>query len=256
MKLGALEDCDERLTSYTFTDTEYQDSVIRIQVTAVNDAPQAQLVRCNILYAIKTLAIQQLTYVHEFGATFVESYYGILLYGGILDNKHDDLSLQQSSNSSADLSVTDSQEKRASSAQELDTTNSTTTLLNITGSNDVEYHIDFYYTGSFIDKINIFSAILQFMMTLAQQDHDAAIAHVSEATSADAYWIFVTHIPDSSFSLQVFELLAILEGIARYCVTKRYYKELSFRFFINRELTARGCLTAPIPSRRWCQGMR
>ena len=256
MKLGALEDCDERLTRYTFTDTEYQDSEIRIQVRAVNTALQEQLVRCNIVYAIKTLAINQLNYVHAFGASFIESYHGFLLYDGILDNKYDGPSLQQSSNSSTDLSITESQEKRASSAQVLDTTNSTTTLLNITGSNNVEYHIDFYYTGSFIDKINIFSAILEFMMTLAQRDHDAAIDRVSEATSADAYWIFVMHIPDSSFSLQVFELLAILEGIARYCVTKRYYRELSFRFFINRELTARGCLTAPIPSRRWCQGMR
>ena len=256
MKLGALEDCDERLTRYTFTDTEYQDSEIRIQVTAVNDAPQEQLVRCNILYAIKELAIHQLNYEHEFGASFIESYHSILLYGGILDNKHDDPSLQQSSNSSADLNVTNLQEKRASSAQVLDTTNSTMTLLNIPGSNDVDYQIYFHYTGRFIDKINIFSAILEFMMTLAQRDGHAAVDHVSQATSADAYWIFVTHIPASNFSLQVFEILAILEGIARYCVTKRYYKELSFRFFINHEFTAHGCLTAPIPSRRWCQGMR
>ena len=256
MKLGALEDCDERLTSYTYTDAEYQDSEIRIQVTAVNEAPQEQLVRCNVLYAIKTIAIDQINFASDLGLSFTESRNGILLYRGILDNKHDGPSLQRSSNSSADLSVTDSREKRELSAQVLNTTKSATTLLNVTGSNDFEYEIYFYFTGTFIDKISIFSAILDFMMTLAQRDGNAPVDHVSQATSADPYWIFVMHVGDSSFSLQVYEILAILEGIAQYCVSRRHYRELSFRFFVNREYTAHGCLTDPIPSRRWCQGMR
>ena len=256
MKLGALEDCDERLTRYTFTDTEYHDSDIRISMTAADDAPQEQLVRCNILYAIKTLAIKQLGYSVEFGARFTESHNGILLYGGVLDNKHDDASLQQLSNSSADLRDTGSQEKRASSAQILETINSTTTLLNITGSNDVEYEVEFYFTGRFLNKINVFEAILQLMMTLAQQDSYATVEHVIAATIRDPYWIFVMHVPDSSFSLQVFQVLPILEAAARYCVSRHYYRELSFRFLINRELIAHGCLTAPNLSRWWCQGMR
>ena len=256
MKLGALGDCNERLTRYTFTDTEYQDSDIRIRMTAVQAAPQEQLVRCNILYAIKTLAIEQLNYAQGFGARFVESHHGTVLYGGTLDNKYDDPSLQQSSNSSADPSDTDSQEKRASSAQVLDTTASTTTRLNITGSNDVAYDIDFYFTGSFIFKVSIFSAIIEFMMTIAQRDGQAAVAYASQATSTDAYWMFVQRIPTSSFSLQTFEVAAILESIARHCVTRRHYQELSFHFFINGHLTAHGCLTAPLQSRRWCQGMR
>ena len=256
MKLGALRDCNERMTRYTFTDTEYQDSEIRIRVTAEEHAPQGQLVLCNILYAIKTLAIWQLDYAQEFGASFVESHHDIVLYGGILDNKNDDSSLQQPSNPSTDLSGTDSQEKRASSTQVLVSTNSTTTLLNITGSNDVEYRIEFYFTGLLINKVRIFSAILEFMMTLAQRDDDAAVQYASQATSTDAFWMFFTHIQDSGFSLQVFEILGILESIARYCVSRGHYQELSFRFFINEEFTAHGCLTAPISSRRWCRGMR
>ena len=253
MKLGALKDCDERLTSYTYTDTEYQDSDIRIRVTAEENAPQGQLVVCNILYAIKTVAIAQLDYAQEFGARFVESYHGILLYRGILDNKFDDPSLQQSSNPSGDLSDTGSQEKRA---QVLDSTNPTTTLLNITGSNDVEYNLEFYFTGVLINKVSIFSAILEFMMTLAQRDGDAGVEHVSEATSADVYWMFVMRMQDSSFPLQVFQVVAILEAIAQHCVTRGQYQELSFRFFINQEFVAHGCLTVPLSSRRWCQGMR
>ena len=253
MKLGALKGCDERLTSYTYTDTEYQDSDIRIRVTAEENAPQGQLVVCNILYAIKTVAIAQLDYAQEFGASFVESHNGILLYRGILDNKFDDPSLQQSSNPSADLSDTASQEKRA---QVLDSTNPSMTLLNITGSNDVQYKLEFYYTGILINKVSIFSAILEFMMTLAQRDGDAGVEHVSEAKSADVYWMFVMRIQDSSFPLQVFQVVAILEAMARYCVTRGQYQEMSFRFSVNDEYTAHGCLTAPLSSKRWCAGMR
>ena len=256
MKLGALRDCNERMTTYTFTDTEYQDSEIRIRVTAAEHAPQVQLVLCNILYAIKTVAIGQLGYGQEFGATFIENHNGIVLYGGVLDNKHDQPSLQQPSTPSTDLSGTDSQEKRASSTQVLVSTNSTTTLLNIPGLNNVEYRIEFYFTGLLINKVRIFSSILEFMMTLAQRDDDATVEYASQATSTDAFWMFVTHIRDSGFSLQVFELLGILEAVARHCVSRRHYQELSFRFFVNEQFAAHGCLTTPIPSRRWCQGMR
>ena len=256
MKLGTLRDCNERVTRYTFTDTEYQDSDIRIRVTAVENAPLEQLVLCNILYAIKTLAIEQLYHAQELGANFVESNHGIPLYNGVLDNKYDDPSLQQLSKPSADLSDTHSQEKRASSAQVLDSTNSSTTLLKITGSNDFVYKVDFYFTGILINKVSIFSAILEFLMTQTQRDADAAVEYVSQATSSDAYWMFVEHNRHSSFSLQVFELVAILEAMARHCVSRNHYQELSFRFFVNQEYTARGCLTAPNFNRRWCQGMR
>ena len=256
MKLGTLRDCNERLTSYTFTDTEYHDSDIRIRVTAVEDAPQENLVLCNILYAIKTLAIEQLNHGQEFGAIFVESNRGILLYDGILDNKYDHPLLQQPRKPSADLSDTASQEKRASRAQVLGSTNSTRTLLNITGSNDVEYELVFYFTGIPINKASIFSAILEFLMTLTQRESGAAVQYVSQATSTDPYWMFVEHIRDSSSSLQVFQLVAILESVARHCVSRRHYQELSFRLFVNQEYTAHGCLTAPISPRRWCQGMR
>ena len=253
MKLGALRDCDERLTSYTYTDTEYQDSDIRIRVAAEENAPQGQLVLCNILYAIKTVAIAQLDYAQEFGASFVESHHGTLLYRGILDNKFDVPLLQQSSNPTADISDKGSQEKRA---LVLDSTNATTTLLNITGSNNVEYNLEFYYSGILINKVSIFSAILEFMMTLADRGGDAGVEHVSEVKSADTYWMFVMRIQDSSFPLQVFQVAAILEAMAQYCVTRSHYQEMSFRFFVNHEYTAHGCLTAPLPSRRWCAGMR
>ena len=256
MKVQAIQDCEQHMTSYIFTDSEYGDSEIRIRINAAQGALQAQLVRCSILYAIKTLAISQLTRERLYGATFIESYRGQPLYTGVLDNKSDDPSLERSSNSSADSSETVKQERRALRTLVLDATNSTTTLLSIPGSNDVEYQIEFDFRGDRIPKIGIFSAILEFMMTLAERNSDDSIQNISQATSVDSIWIFVTRDARSRFPLQVFQLVAILESVARYAVVKKRYQEMTFKFFVNREIVAEGCLTAPISSRVWCQALR
>lgn len=254
MKVQALQDCNEQVTSYTFTDTEYEDSAIRIQVNPVAGAPQARLVRCNMLYAIKTLAIEQLNNEHLYGARFVESYRGQLLYNGVLDNLHDDFPLEKSSNLSTDPSQTITQEKRELSTQVLNAPNAITKL-KIPGSNNVEYEVKFLLSGDLIPKVGIFAAILEFMMKLAQQRSDDTIGSVSQARSEDPAWIFVSWDAESRFSLQMFELLAVLESLARWTVTRRRYRELRFYFYIDGELVAQGCVTTPISSRRWCRGL-
>lgn len=255
MKIQALEDCDQQVTSYTFTDTEYEDSAIRIRVNAVEGAPQAQLVRCNMLYAIKTLAIEQLNNEHLYGARFVVLYRGQLIYNGVFDNLHDDPSLEKSSNSSTDPSQTVAQEKGELSTQVLNATSAIITGPKIPGSNDVAYEVKFVTSGGLIPKIGIFSAILEFMMKLAQRGSDDTIGSESQARSTDPVWIFVSWDAESRFSLQMFELLAILESLARWSVHRRHYREVRFYFYIDGELVAQGCLTAPISGRRWCQGL-
>lgn len=255
MKLQALEDCDQQVTSYTFTDTEYEDSAIRIRVSAVAGAPQARLVRCNMLYAIKMLAIEQLNKGRLYGSRFVESYRGQLLYNGVFDNVHDDPSIEKSSNSSTDPSETTVQEKRELRTQELNATNAIITGPKIPGSKDVVYEVKFENVGAVIPKIGMFSAILEFMMKLAQRRGDDTIGSLSQARSSDPVWIFVSWDAESRFSLQMFEVLAVLESVARWTVTRRTYRELRFRFSIDGELVAQGCLTAPVSSRSWCQGL-
>ena len=254
MKLQALEDCDQHITSYTYTDTEYENTGIRIRINAAAAAPQGQLVRCNMLYAIKTLGLEQLNREILYGARFLESYHNQPLYSGIFDDLNDP-SLEKSSNSSTDPSQAIVQEKGALRTQVLDATNSTTSRLDIPGSIDVEYEVKFFASGVLIPKVDIFSTILEFMMALAQRESDDKIESASQATSTDPAWIFVK-CGESSFSLQVFELVAIMESIARWAVTGRHYYELSFYFYIDREIVAHGCVTAPTTAREWCQGLR
>lgn len=255
VKCEAIKDCDQYITSYTFIDTEYEDDPIRIHVDAAAGSPEQQLVRCNLLYAIKTLAINLMAQDRGYGARFTESFRGQLLYIGLFVNKNDVPLLAQSSNSSAaDPNATVAQEKRALGTESLDVTNTTTTFFTIPGSNDVEYKVEFEFRGDRVRKIGIFSAILEMMMTLAQLDSSDPVERVSQATLTDSSWIFVMHNTESDVPLQGFQLLAILESIARYTVSQARYQELTVNFFINRELVAGGCVTLPVASRAWCRG--
>lgn len=255
VKRQAIEDCDQYITSYSFTDTEYADDPIRIRVYAAAGAPDGQLVRCNIIYAIKTLAIDLIALRRPYGVEFSESYRGQLLYFGVFDNKNDGPSLEQSSNSSALPSETFARAKRAQSAHSLDASNSSTTLLNIPGSDDVVYRVAFEFQGSRVLKISIFSAILELMMTIAQLDDNESIENLSQATSTDSSWIFVMHNLASHVPLQGFQLVAILESIARHVVGRARYQEMTFHFLVNEELVAKGCVTERDLARAWCQGM-
>lgn len=188
-------------------------------------------------------------------ASFTLSYRGQLLYNGVFDNKDGFLSIAQFSNSSTDPNEAAAQEKRAPS-KSLDVTNSSSTLLTIPGSDNVEYRIEFDFRGRRIGKFGFFSAILEFMMTLAQWDSADPIERARRATSTDLSWIFVMHDPQSTIPLQGFQLAAILESIARHSGSSGRYMEMIFDFFVNGEFVAGGCVTVPEVSRAWCQGLR
>ena len=256
MKLQALQDCDGYIASYDFTRSEYQDSRVHIRVNAAARAPRGQLVRCNCMFAIKTLAIDQLTRFQLYGATFTERYRGQLLYRGVFDDRINVLLPAKSSNSSNDPSRTIAQDKRAMSIPSSDLTNSSTTLLTIPGAkNDDEYEVQFEFKGRPVPKVLVFTAVLENLMALAQQDSGATINTFSLWSSLESLWIFVTHDREAGFDLQVFQVLAILESVARHAVNQNRYQEMVFRLRINGVVVANGCLTAPLLSRLWCRGL-
>ena len=254
MKIQALKDFNQHIINYAFIDTEYADDPIRIRIEGAAGAPDGKLVRCNIMYAIKTLAVDLLARGRTNGAVFFLSYNGQPIYNGIFDKKNEAALLQPSSNTPANLSETSVQKKGALSTRSSNTANSSSTLLSIPGSDDVEYYVDFDLRGRLVTKAGFFSAILEFMFTLAQQDSADSIEAVSQASGTDLPWIFVQHVR-SDFQLQGFQLLAILEGMARHVVSRGSYMEVVFSFYINSNLVATGCVTKPIQSRRWCSGL-
>ena len=254
MKIQALKDFNQHIINYAFIDTEYADDPIRIRMEGAPGAPEGKLVRCNIMYAIKTLAMDLLARGRRNGAVFFLSYNGQPIYNGIFDMKNEVALLEPSSNTSANLSVISVQKKGALSTRSLNIADSSSTRLSIPGSDDVEYYVDFDLRGRLVTKASFFSAILEFMLTLAQRDSADPIEAVSQSTGTDLVWIFARHVR-SDFQLQGFELLAILEGMARHVVNQGRYMEVVFSFYINSNLVATGCVTKPIESRRWCNGL-
>lgn len=235
----------------------YYSNIASIDGSADSKMCQAgQLVRCNILYAMKTLAIDLMARHRPYGAVFTESYRGQLLYDGLFNNKNDVHSTVQSSNASANIIDTTAQEKRALSTHSLNVTNSSTTVITIPGSANIEYRIDFDFRVYRLGKPGVFSAILEFMMTLAQLNSAGPIENAAQATSTDLAWIFVRHEPESGFQLQVFQLLAILESVARHFANRDRFEEMLFDFYADRQYVAGGCVTRPELSRAWCQGLR
>ena len=209
------------------------------------------------MYAIKTLAIELMTSLELYRVYFDEFYRRERLYHGVFYHKNDIPLLEQSSNSSADSSVRVAQEKRALNMQPFDVTNSSTILLAIPGLNDDEYRIEFKYGKRQISMTGLFSAMLELMMTLAQRtDDDDIIESVSQATSSDLSWIYAMHISESDVPLQVFQLVAILESMARNAVSRRLYVATIFRFYVNRQLVSWGCITPPTASSAWCRDWR
>ena len=254
MKIQALKDFNQHIVNYAFIDIEYADDPIRIRMEGVAGAPEGKLVRCNIMYAMKTLAVDLLVRGHINGAIFFLSDNGQPIYNGIFDHKNEVALLEPSSNTSANLSEMALQMKGARRPRSLNTANSSSILLSIPGSNDVEYRVDFNLRGRLMIKAFFFSGILEFMFTLAQRDSADSIEAVSQSTGTDLPWIFARHVR-SDFQLQGFQLLAILEGMARYVARRGGCSELVFSFYINSDLVATGCVTKPIESRRWCNGL-
>ena len=90
-------------------------------------------------------------------------------------------------------------------------------------------------------------------MKLAQLDSVDPIEDFCQANFTDLSWIFVMHNSESDVPLQGFQLLAILEAIARHSVDQARYAEMTFGFFVNGQIVAEGCVTRPELSRAWCQ---
>ena len=257
MKIQALKDFNQHIVNYAFIDTEYADDPIRIRMEGVAGAPEGKLVRCNIMYAITTLAVDLLVRGHVNGAVFFLSDNGQPIYNGIFDHKNEVALPEPFSNTSANLSEISVQKKGALTAlgpRSLNTANSSSILLSIPGYEDVEYRVDFDLVGRPIIKSFFFSAILEFIFTLAQRDSADSIDAVSQSTGIDLPWIFARRAR-SDFQFQGFQLLAILEGMARHVASRERCSELVFSFYINSDLVATGCVTRPIESRRWCNGL-
>lgn len=254
MKGQALENAGDILSHFYFTDTEYADDPVRIRMDPTGYATRRQRTRAHLMYALKLLPIQLMNDNYLTGVDFYEQYRGQPLFDGILDNKNDPRTLQQERGQIANASTVSTLEKGDHLSTRQSTLNST--ILRVPGHTNNAYDIRISLVGREIAKKHLFSTLLEFIFTLGLGNAAAEISFAHSTNENVPAWAFAIENPESSISFQVFQLLGVLEAIARYCVLQDTYRELVFGFFADGMYVAGGCVTKADRTRMWCNGLR
>ena len=270
MAQQALEPFDDRLSYFAYTDVE---TPVRIELRSAPRALTAMTVRSNVMWALKQLAIDQFHSPSIWGVDFKVLLEGEELYLGKLSNKYrrdggavlEGGSGEQGvgNGSSHDEGVSE-QEKKPKRALVLtrpaqNATTSTTTSLTITGGQsspaNVQYGMRFQPLGVLLPDIGIFSAILEFLLFLAAYELYQELESANMAYDTLPVWIFVISNVESASgrSLQMYQVLAMLQSIAKHFVEHRIYQELGFNLLADEAIVAVGCVVTGQRRREWCR---
>lgn len=250
LKRLALSDAKAALPQYSNADQEYPDDPVRIRMDSAGYATRRERTSGNVMYALKTIPILLINDNYLAGVDFYEQYRNWPLYNGVFDDRNAPHGLQSASEPARNTSLGS---KRILSVRQA---KDSSDILRIPGANDDEYKINIYLLGREIAETDFFSVILEFLFVLGLKD---AAAEIKSPFIANRYlpaWIFARDSLASSTPFQIFQLLGILEAIARYCVLQDSYRELSFDFFAGGQFVAGGCVTRPDRQRLWCDGLR
>ena len=255
-----LLDVDEIERAYYFVDTKYEEDPVRIRMLAIPSAPPALTTRANIMFALRSLPIALLNNYWLAGVSFHEDYLRGPLYTGVFDNKNLATDLGQdvfANNSNA--TVSGAHPLSATQRLSVDQLNKTDAILTVPNNDNSpdNPHMDlkFYAAGASLPKISFFTTLLQFVFELGLSDAAEGVEQASISTAQLDTWAFVRGIPGSTFSLQSFHVLAIMEAIARWTVQRGIYQEVIYDFFMDEELVSSGCVMRNRRDRQWCRGL-
>ena len=177
------------------------------------------MIRPNVIFALKALSLTLIREGCLQEVIFQEECRGEDLYRGGFGKKNNPLDLLQKSEPATNISLVATQ-KRASSVPEI---NGTFTIPGPGPRND-RYQMRIRLTGNTLPKPGTFSVIIDWLFGLGLED---SIRKVDEEASrqdpALPVWVFAKQVP-SRFILQVSHVLAILEAIARRCVSMNSYR--------------------------------
>ena len=258
LKLESLEDASEQIYTYAFDDNEYEDGVIRIRCRTVPYAPLGQDTRANIMYILGTLPIILMRDNFIAGVSFYETYDRRMLYSGVLNrNNHPPrLTMANQTTDNSSSSAVASQ-KRSPNNQLLgfQQTDNTTMKFTVPGTNE-NLELKMYFVGRRISKVHMFEALINSMLFWGLEDSSEEVEATAMTEAQMPAWIFMRRNPASPQLFQIFQLLAIVEAMARYCTQQGIYSELVYDFFFDGSLVSGGCVTAPQYSREWCKGLR
>ena len=187
------------------------------------------------------------------GVNFLERYHGVPLYSGILDNNPNLHLLQQGSAVIVNTSVASSQKKRDLIASP---SKNGSLSVQTPGYRDYNYDVRILFEGVGLTKQALFTTLLRSMFKIGLETADSSIGGLSDSDENIPAWFFASEHLESTIPLQAFQLLAIVEAIARHCVQQDTYRELIFDFYADGIHVAEGCVTTSGTRSLWCRGLR
>ena len=254
MKVLGIDDAAAQQSDFHFI-SEYPEDPIRIRIEAVPTAPRTETTRANIMNILKCLPLMLMDDRYYAGVNFVQEHWGRPLHNGRLDNKNQIDGSKIVNETKVNDGVATSR-KRMPSGQSLafQHTNASSFFFTVPGTNE-RLDLRIAFVGYTMSRGAIFSSILQVLFVLGLRDASDSLEATEFATNSLPAWIYVRSIPGSR-PLYTFQVLAILEAMARYSVQQNTYQEVLYDFFVEGSLVSLGCITKAINRREWCRGLR
>ncbi|KAL8951295.1 MAG: hypothetical protein Q9222_002717 [Ikaeria aurantiellina] len=253
MKEEATEYYTAILTSFDFVDWVHVEDRVRISMQATQRAPQNQIRRSTVMWALKSLAVELLRTRFLRPTSFTVSHLTTRLYNGALYSRY------RAGSEAVDPSEARRHSSTASPLVVGRPNNETSVSFSgpVSLSKNSQFELHFQYLGQSLSSYSIFESILTFLLAFGMWDSSSVQETAGMEYPDLQAWIYMKEAqpPPPYYRLQQYQAVAILEGMARSQVAHARYQEMFFDFTVEGQLLARGCIVRALESRRWCQNL-
>lgn len=256
MKEGALLQYRAMLLQYDFADESDPENPVRIGMHAPPEAAIAKAKRSTVLWALKTLTVQLMRAQYFHPLPFTVTNLGIPVYLGVVSDRNQ-VAISQNDTDKKALSAKSLGSPPTLAVMPANSTSVVLQPLSPLQSNPI-YYLDFHFSVLPLSQVDVFESILELLLVLAKHDGLDELATVRLSLHRLGVWIFVFQVeplPVEGHPLQQFQVVAILEAIARHCVRQGLYRELTFALRLDGGRVAQGCVTRALRTREWCRGL-
>ena len=260
MAQEAIEPWNDRLFYFDYT---HPDTTVRIVLRSVPNAPTARTVRSNVMWVLREVPIDLFPYPSIRGVEFKVQFNGQDLYTGKMSDKNRPAAagvLEHGGAQGGNSSSGSSDETRMGVLLINEPSNASTESLSPNLPHQLaadRFTVGFQRVGLPLRDIDMFTTMLEFMLSLAAQDQRRTVRSIYFTWNTLPVWIYLIQVidPGSTQSLYVGHVIPIILFIARYCVRRSAYEELTFSVLLNNKMLAGGCVAMGVEERRWCKGL-
>ncbi|KAL9012088.1 MAG: hypothetical protein Q9173_003117 [Seirophora scorigena] len=241
MKEEALKDYNAAIYDFYYTATRPQYDPIRIALRPAQGAAAIMLKRSSVMWTIKALSkdLMRTRFLHPL--LFSVQCDAGSLFGGILEQSSGPAASAEPTGAPLSLVLlpktsTDVVRAKPESLQD-----------------QPHYQVNLNFVGERLSQYYIFVSLLTALLQLGRSDVASILREFAMDNISLPVWVFMNVIPHpDAYPFQQYHAVALLEAAAQYYVLHHQYTEMTFELLMNGRLTASGCVTKALISRRRC----